>query len=86
MLGGWASVTVTVKEQVAEFPLASMTLKVFVVTPIGNVAPLAKPAIRVVFEPTQLSAPTGVVYVTIAVQATNVVFEFRLDGQLIVGN
>jgi hypothetical protein len=51
---------VTVKEHVAEFPLASVTRKVFVVTPTGKEDPLASPLIRTVLAPGQLSLPTGV--------------------------
>ena len=58
------STTVTVNEQVAVLPNASVTRKVFVVVPIGKVAPLAKPAVCVVVAPGQLSEPTGAVNVT----------------------
>jgi hypothetical protein len=43
--GGMLSVTVTVNEQVAVNPTASVTWKVFTVAPLGNEAPLAKPAV-----------------------------------------
>jgi hypothetical protein len=55
------SITVTVKLQEVVKPTASVTLKVLVVIPRGNVAPEANPAIRVVVAPEQLSVPTGVV-------------------------
>ena len=55
------SVTVTVNEQVAVLPKASVTKNVFVVEPTGKDAPLPKPAVCVVVEPAQLSVPTGVV-------------------------
>ena len=55
------SVTVTVNEQVAELPEASVTRKVLVVTPTGNEAPLARPAVCVVVAPGQLSVPTSAV-------------------------
>lgn len=45
--GTWMSVTVTVNEQVAVLPAASVALKVLVVTPTGKLAPLAKPAVWV---------------------------------------
>ena len=61
IVGFCISFTVTVNEQVAVLPPASVTLKVFVVVPTGNVDPLARPAIRVVTEPEQLSVPTGAV-------------------------
>ena len=49
--GASASTTVTVKEQEAVLLKASVTSKVFVVTPIGKVAPVAKPAIWLVVFP-----------------------------------
>jgi len=61
IVGGWLSPTVTVKLQVLVFPVASVTLKVFVVTPKGKVAPLANPEICVVVAPGQLSVPVGAV-------------------------
>ena len=61
IVGFCVSFTVTVNEQAAVLPPASVTLKVFVVTPTGNVDPLARPAICVVTEPEQLSVPTGAV-------------------------
>ena len=54
-------ITVTVKLQLAVCPTASVTVYVTVVVPIGNTAPLAKPAVRVVIAPGQLSVPTGAV-------------------------
>lgn len=61
MEGACASDTVTVKLQVAVLAEASVTRKVLVVTPTGNEAPDAKPAVWVVVGPEQLSVPTGVV-------------------------
>ena len=61
IVGGWASTTVTVKEQEAVSPAASVTWWVTVVVPTGKADPLASPAVRVVFAPVQLSVPTGVV-------------------------
>jgi hypothetical protein len=58
--GAWASVTVTVNEQVEVRPPA-VTEKVFVVTPRGKADPLARPAVRTVLAPEQLSVPTGAV-------------------------
>ena len=43
MTGASPSVTVTVKEQVAVLPLASVAVKLFEVVPTGKVAPLANP-------------------------------------------
>ena len=53
------SCIVTVKEQLAELPVASVTWNVFVVVPTGNVAPEANPEICVVIAPVQLSVPIG---------------------------
>jgi len=50
-----------VKEHVAVFPVASVTLNVLVVTPTGNVEPLGRPLVCVVVWPEQLSVPTGAV-------------------------
>ena len=61
MTGTSLSDTVTVKEQLAVFPEASVTLNVFVVVPFGKVAPEANPAVCTVVEPVQLSVPTGAV-------------------------
>ena len=54
------SMTVTVKEHVAVAPLASVTLKVLVVVPTGNDAPLANPPTTETTAPGQLSEPVGV--------------------------
>jgi hypothetical protein len=48
IVGNWVSLTVTVKPQVPVLPLASVTLKTFVVVPIGNAEPLASPAVCIV--------------------------------------
>jgi hypothetical protein len=42
--GGWASVTLTVNEQVL-VPPPAVTEKVFAVTPTGKADPLAKPSV-----------------------------------------
>ena len=62
---GARSVTVTSNEQIVLFPAASVTVKVFVVVPLGKVEPLARPAVWTVVG-VQLSVPTGAVYVTAA--------------------
>jgi hypothetical protein len=61
ILGGVTSLTVTLKEQEAVWPLAAVTKKVLVVVPMGKVEPAARPAVRAVVEPEQLSVPTGTV-------------------------
>jgi hypothetical protein len=55
IVGTSESVTVTSKLQVAVLFEASVTTKVFVVVPIGNVEPLAKPAVWATLLPEQLS-------------------------------
>jgi hypothetical protein len=59
IVGACVSFTVTVKEQVAVLPLASVTRKVLVVAPSGKLLPLASPPIWTVVAPAQLSLPTG---------------------------
>lgn len=80
------STTVTVKEQVAELPEASVARKILVVTPTGNVAPLANPPICAVMEPGQLSAPVGAVYDTTAVQVFEAALTMMEDGQTTTGS
>ena len=55
MTGATPSVTVTVKEQVAVLPLASVAVKLFEVVPTGKVDPLAKPEVCARLPPAQLS-------------------------------
>ena len=55
MAGGSTSLTVTVNEQEVLFPLESVTSKVLVVVPTGNVDPLDSPAVWAVVAPAQLS-------------------------------
>jgi hypothetical protein len=55
MLGGSVSWTVTVKLQVTLWPVLSVKVKVLVVMPVGNVAPLARPAVWVSTAPGQRS-------------------------------
>ena len=55
MIGASLSVTVTVKEQVAVLPLASVAVKLFEVVPTGKVEPLAKPEVWARLPPAQLS-------------------------------
>jgi hypothetical protein len=85
MLGASLSATVTVKEQVAVKPTASVTWKVLVVVPFGNELPLAKPAVCDVVAPTQLSVPAGVEYVTKVLQRPGEVCTLILLGQEIAG-
>jgi hypothetical protein len=55
MLGASVSFTFTVNEQVAVFPEPSVTMKVFAVTPLGKLLPLASPAVWLSVAPAQLS-------------------------------
>ncbi len=55
IIGISLSVTVTAKEQLAVLPAASVTIKVLVVVPMGNVAAEASPAVWVMKAPAQLS-------------------------------
>ena len=59
--GGSKSSTVTMKEQLAVFPLASVTRKVFRVAPTGKLLPVGKPAVWVTTKPGQLSC-TSLLY------------------------
>ena len=52
---------VMLNEQVAELFDASVTLKIFVVIPVGKLASLERPAVWIVICPGQLSVPVGVV-------------------------
>jgi hypothetical protein len=60
MLGFWLSDTVTLKVHWAVAPSASVATKVLVVTPRGKELPLAKPVVRTVLTPGQLSVSEGV--------------------------
>jgi hypothetical protein len=59
--GACASTTVTLKEQEAVWLFAAVTVNVMGVTPTGKADPLARPAVRTVLAPEQLSVPTGAV-------------------------
>jgi hypothetical protein len=78
------SFTVTVKLQVAVLPAASVTTNVFVVVPLGNAEPLAKPAVCAMLEPGQLSL-NGTLYVTTAVHKPASLFTVILLGHVKVG-
>lgn len=69
MVGRVVSCTVTVNEQVAEFPAASVARYVTVFTPTGNDDPLASPAIRTMLIMGVLLLAIGIPYVTTAEQA-----------------
>ena len=68
------------------FELASVAVYVIVVTPAGNVAPLANPAVCAILEPAQLSAEVGSTHVTAASQTPLPLFTVMSAGKLsIVG-
>ena len=73
-------------EQLAELFDASVTLKIFVVVPVGKLAALERPAVCVVVCPEQLSVPIGVVKVTFAVQVFVVTLAVIFAGQVIWGS
>ena len=52
---------------------------------MGNNEPEAIPAIKVVVDPGQLSAPVGAVYVTVAPHTPGSLLSVMLAGQEIVG-
>ena len=56
IVGASVSFTVTVNEHVAVLLEASVTVKLFVVVPVGNVEPLAWPAVCATVSPVQLSS------------------------------
>ena len=60
IVGSCASLTVTVKAQVAVLLAPSVTLKVFVVVPTGKEDPEGNPEVWIVVGLEQLSVPTGV--------------------------
>jgi hypothetical protein len=86
IVGIWVSLTVTVKPQVAVLPLASVTLKTFVVTPTGNAEPLVRPAVCIVVGSAQLSAPIGAVNVATALQSPASFTLLMFAGQVTVGS
>jgi hypothetical protein len=53
--GASPSFTVTLNEQVAVLPLASVAVKLLLVVPTGNAEPLAKPEVWLKLPPAQLS-------------------------------
>lgn len=59
MLGTWLSFTVTVKEQLALRPEASVTRQRTWVGPLGKIPPEAMPLIRERVVPAQLSDDVG---------------------------
>ena len=83
--GTSTSSTVTSKLHVDVLLDASVTKYVTVVTPDGKTDPLASPAVSVVIEPGQLSAPTGVAYATVAPQTPASLFCVISAGHTIVG-
>jgi hypothetical protein len=83
-MGGWLSLTVTIKLHEAELPLASVAVQVTVVLPVEKFDPEGGLQLTVT-APGQLSLAVGVVYVTTAEQSPAAAFALRLAGQTIVG-
>src|SRR5437899_12897455 len=83
--GGTRSAYVTVNQQWAVPPAASVTRNTLVVTPTGKADPLANPPVCVVTAPAQLSVPrseerrAGTVCRSASTLAT------MFDGQLMIG-
>jgi hypothetical protein len=64
IVGGCVSLMVTVKEQFAVLPAASVAVQVTVVVPLAKLEPEA--GLQVTGAPGQLSLAVGVVYETVA--------------------
>jgi hypothetical protein len=75
------SVTVTVNEQVAVFPLASVAVNETGVTPMGNEDPEGNPLVCVSINPGQLSLATGAAHNTTALHDPGVLLTEILAGQ-----
>jgi hypothetical protein len=58
IVGGWLSLTVTAKEQLAVLPLASVAVQFTVVLPLGKVEPLE--GAQLMLAPGQLSLAVAV--------------------------
>ncbi len=84
MVGFSLSVTMTSKEQLARVSAASVTIKVLVVVPMGNVAPEASPADWVTVCPGQLSEDV-MEKVTAAPQTPGSLLTVIFAGQAMVG-
>lgn len=80
--GGCVSLTLTVNEQLAVRPLASVAVQLTVVTPFGNAVPDG--GLHTTPTPGQLSLAVGA-KVTTAEQVFASVLRTMFDGQLIVG-
>jgi len=86
IVGGCASLIVTLKLQVAVFPAVSLALIVIAVVPIGKKAPLGQPSEINITAPTaQLSLAWAKEYVTAAPQTLASAFWTILFGQVIDG-
>ena len=84
--GGWVSLTVTVKLQVAVLPDVSVAVHVTVVVPTGKLAPLG--GLQANVTPGQLSFTTGLAKVTtllVAMGHEAGAVVLKLPGQVIVG-
>src|SRR5437867_5260988 len=81
--GFWLSVTVTVKVQVLELPLASVAMLVTVVTPTGKVLPLGGVLTRLVTA--QLSVAVTAKVTLLRLQRPASALNTKLLGHLITG-
>ena len=86
IVGSWVSCIVTVKEQFAVLPEASVTTNVLVVIPTGNASPEGIPEVCCVTASGQLSEPIGAIYVTIVLHISAVLFSTIFDRHAIVGS
>jgi hypothetical protein len=77
------SVTVILKEQTEEFPLASVAVNETLVVPIGKTDPLEGPEVCTILTPAQLSVAAGAAQVTMAEQLPGVLFTTWLAGQTV---
>jgi hypothetical protein len=79
-VGFWLSVTVTVNEQVAVLPPASVAVKLTGVVPTGNNEPEGNPAVWVITTPGQLSLTAGAAQETIAPHNPGLLITLVLPG------
>src|SRR5258708_31978294 len=87
IVGGSASLTVTVQLQMFVLPLPSVTLKLLVGVPLGKVEPLENPASCVSGAPPPQLVLTDTAKVTLLREHwPGSVGNTKLPGQLIVGN
>jgi hypothetical protein len=79
--GNSLSVTVTVNEQIAVLPTASVAVKAILVVPTGKAEPLTGPLVCITETPEQLSLTTGAGQLTIALHIPNALLTAMFAGQ-----